>query len=242
MDKIECFKQELDMYANDDIKSFAAKAIMELPDYFFEVAASSSGRYHPDYALGEGGLVRHTKAAVRFANHIFQMEHVQEEFTERERDLVLTAIILHDGWKHGDDGKTHTVFMHPQVSADWVRGNANLDGFISGEEREVIAGAIESHMGQWNTNKREKNELKKPKSKIQKFVHMCDYLASRKDIEILFDNYEKPEPPSLDDYILSFGKHKGEKLVDVAASDAGYIAWCKENMTREPIKSLLKQV
>lgn len=33
-----------------------------------------------------------------------------------------------------------------------------------------------------------------------------------------------------------------EKLVDVAKTDVGYIAWAKENMTREPVKSLLAQL
>ena len=46
----------------------------------------------------------------------------------------------------------------------------------------------------------------------------------------------------MEDYILNFGKHSGEKLIDVAQSDPSYISWAKENMTREPIKSLLAQL
>ena len=38
-----------------------------LPNYFFEVPASSTGKYHPEFALGDGGLIRHTKVAVRIA-------------------------------------------------------------------------------------------------------------------------------------------------------------------------------
>ena len=52
---------------NDDIKKSVAILIEMLPDYFFHEAASSTGKYHPKYALGDGGLLRHTKAAVRIA-------------------------------------------------------------------------------------------------------------------------------------------------------------------------------
>lgn len=69
-------------------------------------------------------------------------------------------------------------------------------------------------------------------------------MASRKDVEVLFDGYETPkkEIPKLEDYIFNFGKHSGEKLIDVAKTDPGYISWAKENMTREPVKSLLCQL
>lgn len=41
--------------------------------------------------------------------------------------------------------------------------------------------------GQWNTARYSKVELPKPKNKYQKFVHLCDYLASRKFLEMNFD-------------------------------------------------------
>lgn len=83
-----------------------------------------------------------------------------------------------------------------------------------------------------------------PKNKYQTILHLADYLASRKDIEVLFDGFEVPkkEVVKLEDYVLNFGKHSGEKLVDVAQSDPSYISWAKENMNREPIKSLLAQL
>ena len=65
--KSEKFIKELEYIKNDDIRGFAKLALENLPDYFFDVAASSTGKYHPTYALGNGGLVRHTKAAVRIA-------------------------------------------------------------------------------------------------------------------------------------------------------------------------------
>lgn len=52
----------------------------------------------------------------------------------------------------------------------------------------------------------------------------------------------KVELPDIDTYALPFGKYKGRTLPEIAQFDTGYISWAKENMTREPIKSLLAQL
>ena len=43
-------------------------------------------------------------------------------------------------------------------------------------------------------------------------------------------------------YVLNFGKYTGKTLPEIAEIDKGYIAWAKENMTREPVKTLLAQM
>ena len=68
--KADIFKTELGYIKEDDIREKAIKVINMLPDYFFEVPASSTGKYHPSFSQGEGGLVRHTKAAVNIANEL----------------------------------------------------------------------------------------------------------------------------------------------------------------------------
>ena len=43
-------------------------------------------------------------------------------------------------------------------------------------------------MGQWNYDSyKQKEVLPKPKTAEQRFVHMCDYLASRKFIDVKFN-------------------------------------------------------
>lgn len=83
--------------------------------------ASTTGKYHPPFALGEGGLVRHTLAACCWAKDLLQLE-----------------------------------------------------------QYSIISRLIASHMGQWNRAFNSNVTLPKPKSDIQQFVHLCDYLASRK--------------------------------------------------------------
>lgn len=239
------FDSILNTIENEDIRYFAEQCIETIPDYFWEVGASSTGKYHPQYALGELGLARHTCALVRFLNHILSVDCFGNKFTSREKDLMRVAGMMHDTRKSGDDEayakNKFTKFDHPLLAANEIR---TLIGFISEEELELVATTIESHMGQWNTDKRSKVVLPLPKNKYQKMLHLADYLASRKDIGVLFDGFETPkkEIPPLDEYILTFGKHNGEKLVDIAKSDPDYIRWAKENMTREPVRTLLMQM
>ena len=94
MGKAEVFEYELSFIKNLQIKEFTIKALEILPDYFFEVAASSSGKYHPSYALGKGGLVRHTKAAVRIAIELFRCETVTGHFSDDVKDVIISALIL----------------------------------------------------------------------------------------------------------------------------------------------------
>lgn len=196
IDKVKVFKEELSWIANPKIKEFAEKAISMLPDYFFEVAASSTGKFHPAYALGPGGLVRHTRAAVKIAHELLSLE-MYGKYTADERDLMLVALTLHDGWKHGpsETAGEFTVAEHPTVCSDWIKNTAEFEGMLSSEQMEFICGCIASHMGQWNTGYRSKKEiLPKPKTAAQKFVHQADYLASRKYLIFDFgDDYYKPE-------------------------------------------------
>ena len=50
------------------------------------------------------------------------------------------------------------------------------------EEIEFICDAIKTHMGPFTTDYHGVEVLEKPKTKYQNFVHLCDYLASRKCI------------------------------------------------------------
>lgn len=240
----EIFKKELSCIEDENIRKFTETALNNLPQYFFEVAASSTGKYHPTYALGDGGLVRHTKAAVRFACHLLTIEQNKKEFDLIERSCIISAILLHDGWKHGDKGSAFTTHEHPVVCGDWLRKSNCLSGIISEDVCAIIASAVESHMGEWNESKRSNTILPKPETNIQKFVHMCDYLASRKDIEVLFDADEsatvaKPEV-KIEDYKFTFGKHKGELITEVAKNHKDYLEWMRDNMSlQEPLKTFV---
>jgi hypothetical protein len=188
MNKLDEFVNELKYIQNDNIRKFTEKAIESLPEYFFEVAASSTGKYHPSYALGKGGLVRHTKAAVRIAIDLFRLEMFK--YTEDEKDLIIASLILHDGMKHGNEGSQYTITEHPLVMKFALESNEDLQQsrYITDDYFQLICGNVASHMGQWSKDyKTGVDVLPKPKTKMQNFVHICDYLASRKSLEMNFD-------------------------------------------------------
>ena len=81
MNKKELFIDEINYLKNDDIKKSVAILIEMLPDYFFHEAASSTGKYHPKYALGDGGLLRHTKAACYIAHELLNDPAIGEKYT-----------------------------------------------------------------------------------------------------------------------------------------------------------------
>ena len=101
MEKIDYFKKELNYIKNERIKESCNIMISLLPDYFFEIPASSTGKYHPEFTLGEAGLVRHVKAAVMIAKDLLENPCIGDKYTNDEKDLMLMSLILHDGLKSG---------------------------------------------------------------------------------------------------------------------------------------------
>lgn len=235
----------LSAFENDDIKEFAYMLVDGLPPYIWEVGASSSGKYHPDYTLGKYGLMKHQIAVVRFLNFFFELEQYQDEFDSRERDLLRIAGLVHDGRKSGSqeefEHNKYTKFDHPIAMARVIASYRDK-GLLPDEELKIIASAISKHMGQWNVDKKSKDTLPKPNDKYSKLLHLADYLASRKCLNMSFDDYKPSKTPNVNEYILPFGKYRGLKLIDVASTDKGYIEWCKANISDEPLCSLLKQL
>ena len=187
MNKVEKFDKEIDYIKNKIFKADACYLIDGLPDYFFEVPASSTGKYHPEFALGDGGLLRHTKAAVRIAYELLQDPLIGNKYTEDEKELMLIALMLHDGLKSGKEKSKYTKVEHPLIAVNYIKENEKNLG-MSVENMNFICDVISTHMGVWNKDFDGNEVLPIPKTKYQNFVHMCDYLASRKVLLFKFDS------------------------------------------------------
>ena len=188
----DTFNKELTYIKNPKYRENAQKLIELLPDYFYEVAASSTGKYHPSFALGEGGLVRHTKVAVKMAYELSHNEVIGYSFTDDEKDLMIIALIMHDGLKHGLQKEKYVRFDHPILMANYIKENQNKTT-LTDKEIDFLTNVISSHMGMWNTNPYSNVTLPVPHNKYQRFVHMCDLLASRKFLDVKFENNEIKE-------------------------------------------------
>ena len=192
MMKSEHFTRELDLIVDEDLR-MAVKCYLNdrVPAYFWEIGASSSGKYHPVFSQNRGGLVRHTKAVVMFAEELLKMSsyaYMKDEY----KDYVIAACIIHDTAKYGmtDEMDKSEHKAHAPNAAIMFAEFCGCDYHPS----EFLLGAISSHMGQWSTEKEDR-----PFTNIDRCVHMADYMASRSfiDIPCIVDEYNAVEKNDL---------------------------------------------
>ena len=186
MDKEEMFLDELELINDEELSEALLKIIEMLPEYWFNEPASSTGKYHPTYALGDGGLLRHSKAAMRIGYELLSDPCIGDKYTPREKDLMLMSLLVHDGLKLGLPKEKYTRFDHPILMGKFILDNKDEIG-LSDEDATFMNDVIKTHMGPWTTDYDGNEVLEKPKTKYQNFVHMCDFLASRKCILVPFD-------------------------------------------------------
>lgn len=188
MMKKEIFKKELEYISDEDIRESTGIMLDLLPDYFYQIPASSTGKYHPRFAGTESGLVKHTKVAVRIAKELLDNPSLTN-FTLREKDLIIMSIILHDGLKNGLVKDKYTKIDHPLLVSNYIKQNSDKLK-LTKEDLEIVTKGISSHMGPWNKDYDGNIVLPTPKTKTERFIHMCDYLSSKKFLDVEFDNLD----------------------------------------------------
>lgn len=187
--KSEKFNNELEYIKDYNIKESCKIMLELLPDYFYEIPASSTGKYHPEYTLGDRGLVRHTKMVTRIGYELLNNPCIGSKYTQEEQDLMIMGMILHDGLKSGIQKNKYTQVDHPILIANYIKDNKDKLK-LTDNQITFIMDAIKTHMGPWNTDFKGNVVLEVPKTKYQNFVHMCDYLASRKFLLTKFDEFD----------------------------------------------------
>lgn len=182
------FDVELNYIKDERIRKAAQKLLEMVPEYFFRVPASSTGKYHPKCSNVEGGLVHHTKIAVRYAKELLNNAMLFNNFSSHDQDLIIVALIFHDSFKHGEVEERYVRFDHPLISAKFISEHG-VEAGLTKDEVDLLSDVISTHMGAFNTNSYSKVVLPLPKTAMQKFVHMCDDLASKKFFDVEFDNH-----------------------------------------------------
>lgn len=239
-DKIKMFINEIGDIKDADLKAFATELIANADDYFFVVPASSSGKYHPPFDLGDGGLVRHTRLVAYMARSLAESYC----FSDYDTDCLIVAALAHDIKKQGNGDMGHTVWDHPILAMHYVQeiyGRTNFN--VPADTIEKISNAVSSHMGKWGNEPRfckGNTPLPMPVTEFEKALQAADYVASRKEItDFKFRDTEEVNivaqpksvlPPvnemslfELENYQMPFGKHKGKTLREVKPT--GYLDW-----------------
>lgn len=177
------FTAEISLIENREIRRLVITVLQSVPQRFFVEGASTTGKYHCPVSQGVGGLVRHTKLLVKFAQEMLNLEQFDE--LASMKDELIAAMLLHDSIKMGwDDSNKWTVVEHPNLAADFTMKKALELKNLPAKTVNRICSAIRSHSGQWNTDKEGREILPKPVTRFEQFVHLCDYLASRRWLDV----------------------------------------------------------
>lgn len=247
------FEPLLKDFETEMFASYFNDMVAEIPDYIFTMPSSTSGKYHNATQCEKFGQIYHVYMFASVLNHRLRLKGNKEKYNTPEiRDCMRCVPVFHDAIKCGWDGSTYTVHDHPMLAAEWVR-STKVEHDIPDEYKEMIAGMCEAHSGEWTTNKRSSVVLPEPRNDMELFIHECDILSSRADLdmiipdklkEILFGVKENNniEKDTIENYRITFGKYSGKTLLEINEIDPGYIRWAKENLDREPIKALLEQL
>lgn len=171
----ELLSYEVAQIDNDEIRNFVKMTLDNVDPIHRIKPASSTGKYHPKYAAGEGGLIRHTKVVVR---NIIELIRATPAI-ECEKDELIAAAIIHDMWKY-PEGRDHefTAFDHPALGGQWCKDH----GF------DTIGELVAAHQGIWTTSRQMLGfENEQPRKFDQWCLHFADYFASRAYLACDFD-------------------------------------------------------
>lgn len=234
-------------FETDEFRAYYLDMVAEIPDYIFTMPSSTSGKFHNSTQCQTFGQIYHIYMFDSILNHRLRLKVNTEVYpTPEERDCMRCIPAFHDAVKCGWNGSKYTVQDHPVLAAKWVL-ETKVEHDIPLEYKQIIAGMCETHSGQWNTSRSGKVIMPEPRNLMEFFIHECDILASRSDLDYIINeelkellkNDAKEELPSIDEYVITFGKHNGKTLPEIKACDPGWISWAKDNISREPVKTLL---
>lgn len=237
-------------FETDEFREYFLDMVAEIPDYVFTMPSSTSGKFHNKTQCQTYGQIYHVYMFDSILNHRLRLKINKELYsTPEERDAMRCVPAFHDAVKCGWNGSQYTVQDHPLLAAHWVM-ETQTEHKIPDEYRKMIADMCEAHSGEWNKSRSGQVIMSEPRNPREFFIHECDILASRADLDYiipdelknLLEGNAETQLPDINTYILPFGKYRGETLAHVKEVDSGYIAWAKENINKEPVKSLLKQL
>lgn len=186
------FEREIQNIESEDLRDFVRFFFNEkVGAWFFESGASSSGKHHPEFTKGHGGLVRHSRAVAWVCEELLRMSsyaYMKAEY----KDFARVACLLHDTRKYGDGNEeNHDCYKeHGKLAADAVA--TAWQEFFHEPCSAFLYHAILSHMGQWTEDRDDR-----PFTNIDRLVHMADYIASRPfwDIPELSAQYAEDDLP-----------------------------------------------
>lgn len=194
MAKYDIFLDDLAKIKDTNVRTFTEAALEAVDDKFYTEPASSSGKFHPPEDNGAGGVVRHVKKGIVVVEQFAR----RAVFSEMERDIALSAFLLHDSCKNGVVWGKDTDYTHGYLASEWLKQFRLEDAFA----KETLLDAVRYHMAPWvyrhtpwakeSFTKQEMQEniaelhraLTNP-TRIELAVQHADFWSSRKEMSYL---------------------------------------------------------
>ncbi|MBI2263786.1 MAG: HD domain-containing protein [Armatimonadetes bacterium] len=159
-----------------EIRRFTETSLAQAPQEFFLAPSSSTGKYHPADEINKGGLCLHVRRVVEMGKILCDYLKVGS----KDRDEILSGLILHDLQKSGIPWGKYTVGDHGPVCAEWLAQFAP-----PGDKRfENIRRYVANHMAQWNATADNKPSPTPPRDLGEQIVSYSDYIASQDNIYV----------------------------------------------------------
>ena len=251
MNKIAPFEKLLEKFETDQIRDYCRDMIELIGDDIFTMPSSTSLKYHNATQCQPHGQLYHILMFAEIMNYMLGLKYIKENvcMDPTQRDLMRCTPIFHDALKCGTNGSKYTVHEHPMLAGEWVR-TTTVEHDIPQKMKDWLAKLCESHSGEWTTSKKSAVVLPEPRTTCEFMVHLSDYLSSRANIDMIYDDdviaaIEGIECPVPDfdptTYTLHFGKHKDQTLEEINAEDHQYLEWLRDNTKFNDLKAVLKE-
>lgn len=179
--------------SDEGIRTFAKTCLHIIPDYVFDIPASSNYTERPASDIADGGLQRHLINTANTVRMLMEPIYgiIESAQKQHETDMMIVSALFHDflklGWQEDYETYHNELFDHPRLAADALRG---VTGIIPDNIVAFIANCVETHMGSRNTNPDDPNAtpLPIPDTECKRLVHIADYIATRRSIAFINNN------------------------------------------------------
>lgn len=160
-----------------EIQNFVNACLKDVPEEFEVIPASTSGKYHPDEARAEGGLLWHVQRACWFGYQLIKSYKWDKD--DIRGDIVIAALVLHDIGKKKDYKNYWEYVDHPKTAAQMVERHKAM---VPEKVFKMIQSCILHHMGPFGGK-----FFMKPITNynvLEIMVYNADYLASLKELKV----------------------------------------------------------
>ncbi len=191
------FDDCIELIESEKIKNFVKKALGKASEQFWKEPSSSSGKRHPPEDNVEGGIIVHSRKAIRVALALFKFFDIKGKLTQ---DKIIAALILHDIQKRGIPWGENTNLEHGMIAYCWLLKIAAVE--LNPEKEDIIhidsdlfeiCFLVKNHMAVWSqpllTPAFEKGEVMTDYSIWNLIVQLSDYLASQKWCPFVCDDF-----------------------------------------------------